>query len=156
MFSVQRKDHHVIEAVQAVDPIVANQTLRAVLLDVFIHKSFIVIAVAVQTRLWVKGQFLIGMAGCAQYGRLVVIHGMYVKGKFGEAVVESHVVNLGRTPIKSRVAGRAVGAEHPCVALRFAVAGNAVRFCAGESSIGAVAFFTLQGAMFASQREAGE
>jgi hypothetical protein len=155
VLSVQGKYHHVVETVQAVHPVMANQAVCAILLDVLIHKGRVVCAVATLARLWIEGQLLPGVAGSAQHGRLVVIHGVHVERELGGTVVKGHVINFGRAPIKSGVAGRAVGAEHSRVALWFLMAGYTVGLCAGER-IRAVAVFTFQRAVFARQREIGK
>ena len=65
MLSVERKYHLVIKTMQAVHPVMANQAVCAVLLNVLIHKNDIVVAVAVLARLRVKRQLLSGVTGCA-------------------------------------------------------------------------------------------
>ena len=154
MLSVKGKYHLVIKTMQAVHPIMANQAVCTVLLNVLIHKSGIVVAVAVLAGLGVKRQLLSGVTGGAQHGRLAVIHGMPVEGKLGETVVKSDVINFGRAPIKGGVAGRAVGTEHPRVTFWLFMAGCTVCFCRGEG-ICAVALLTFQCAVFTCQWKTG-
>ena len=92
VLSIERKYHLVVKTVQAVHPVMANQTVCAVLLNVFIHKSCIMVAVTVLARLRVKGKLLPGVAGRTQQRRLVVIYGMHVERKFSEAVVKGNVI----------------------------------------------------------------
>ena len=155
VFSIEGKYYLVVKAMQAVDPIMANQALCAVLLNVFIHKRCIVVAVTVLARLRVKRKLLPGMAGGAQQGRLVVIHGMHVERKFSETVVKCNVINFGRTPIKGRMTGCTVGAEHSCVTFGLFMAGGTVCFCISKGIRG-VALFTYQGAVFTCQGKTGK
>jgi hypothetical protein len=88
MLSFEGEYHLVVKPVQAVYPVMANQAVCTVLLDVFIHKSRIVAAVAVLAGLWVKCQLLSHVAVCTQERSLGVIRGMPVKGESGETMVK--------------------------------------------------------------------
>ena len=143
-----------VEAVQAVDTVVANQALGAVLLDVFLHEGRVVIRMAGLAGLRVEADVLAEVAGRTRQGDLVVIQRVTGQGETGVAMIKSLALIGSGLPIESGVAGGAIHAEHSGVGSRLGVAGHAFRLQAGKLIVD-MATLAFQGAVVAGKRKVG-
>ncbi len=154
VLAVQREGHLVVEAMQTIDAIVANQALRAELLGMFLHKGRVVICMAGLTGLRIEAEVLAEVAGFTGQGRLVVIKRVTGQGEACVAMVKGLALISGGTPIESGVAGGAIHAEHPGMGGWLGMAGHAFGLQAGKRRA-AMAALAFQGTVVAGKRKAG-
>lgn len=149
----ERKHLLVVEPVQPVGAVVADQAVLAVLLGVFLNKGRIFGRVAGQAGLRVEGHVAgIFVAGGAGHGLVLVIDRVARQGEARETVVKCFLLKLRRAPAKAGVAGSAVAAKQAGMRGGFLMAAGAGLIGLGILVI-AVALLAGQRAVFAHQRK---
>jgi hypothetical protein len=130
MCAIEYKESVMAEVVHPVDPIVAGAAGRAVLGNVRLHESRVVLGMAGCTGRWVGFLHIRrGVTGRTGNGLTIVVFGVQAQAKTNGLMVESSPINACRCPGNAVMTVSAGCPKHPGMLGRFLVTGSAIRLC---------------------------